>query len=172
MQPSFVITFDDGYLDNWHWAVPALQKRNLRAIFFVVTGSVGLASGGQRRMSWSHLIHLAKSGHLIGSHSVTHRPLTVLSPAQAARELVMSMAIIRERTPMKASLFAYPYGHKPAIISNAVDYVGFGTTRAKARPWSDDKRDIRRTYLPFGKVHSWRALVRKWRIKWSECESV
>jgi len=38
---SIVITFDDGYLDNWVHAHPVLERYGLTALMFVVTGLVG-----------------------------------------------------------------------------------------------------------------------------------
>lgn len=33
-----IITFDDGYRDNWELALPILQRRRMSAVFFVATG--------------------------------------------------------------------------------------------------------------------------------------
>ncbi|MGA6148953.1 MULTISPECIES: polysaccharide deacetylase family protein [Stenotrophomonas] len=38
---SIVITFDDGYLDNWVYAHPILLKYGMHAVVFVVTGWMG-----------------------------------------------------------------------------------------------------------------------------------
>lgn len=38
---SVVITFDDGYLNNWVYAHPILQRHGLHAILFIVTGLIG-----------------------------------------------------------------------------------------------------------------------------------
>lgn len=38
---SVVLTFDDGYLDNWVHAHPILKRYGMRAILFVVTGLIG-----------------------------------------------------------------------------------------------------------------------------------
>lgn len=38
---SVLITFDDGYLDNWIYAHPVLQEFGLRATIFLITGWVG-----------------------------------------------------------------------------------------------------------------------------------
>jgi peptidoglycan/xylan/chitin deacetylase (PgdA/CDA1 family) len=38
---SIVITFDDGYLDNWVYAHPILHKYGMHAVVFVVTGWMG-----------------------------------------------------------------------------------------------------------------------------------
>ncbi len=38
---SVLITFDDGYLDNWVYAAPLLRRYGMRATVFIVTGWVG-----------------------------------------------------------------------------------------------------------------------------------
>jgi peptidoglycan/xylan/chitin deacetylase (PgdA/CDA1 family) len=38
---SVLITFDDGYLDNWVYAHPVLQEFGLRATIFLITGWIG-----------------------------------------------------------------------------------------------------------------------------------
>ncbi len=37
-EKSVVLTFDDGYLDNWVYAHPILQRYGMRAVLFVITG--------------------------------------------------------------------------------------------------------------------------------------
>lgn len=38
---SIVVTFDDGYLDNWVYAHPAMAEHGLHGVIFLVTGWVG-----------------------------------------------------------------------------------------------------------------------------------
>jgi len=40
-EKSVLITFDDGYLDNWIYAHPVLARHDMHAVMFVVTGWVG-----------------------------------------------------------------------------------------------------------------------------------
>jgi peptidoglycan/xylan/chitin deacetylase (PgdA/CDA1 family) len=49
---SVVLTFDDGYLDNWVYAHPVLQQHGMTALLFVVTGWVG--DGAARPHAGSH----------------------------------------------------------------------------------------------------------------------
>ena len=47
---SIVITFDDGYKDNYTHVLPILQKRNIKATFFITTGFL---NGG---IMWNDII--------------------------------------------------------------------------------------------------------------------
>ncbi len=38
---SVLITFDDGYLDNWVYAHPVLQRHRMSAVLFAITGLMG-----------------------------------------------------------------------------------------------------------------------------------
>ncbi len=38
---SVLITFDDGYLDNWVYAAPLLRRYGMKAVVFIVTGWIG-----------------------------------------------------------------------------------------------------------------------------------
>jgi peptidoglycan/xylan/chitin deacetylase (PgdA/CDA1 family) len=40
-EPSFLITFDDGYRDNHSVALPILRSHGIQAVFFLATGFVG-----------------------------------------------------------------------------------------------------------------------------------
>lgn len=40
-QKSIVITFDDGYIDNYQYAIPILDKYNIPATFFICTDNIG-----------------------------------------------------------------------------------------------------------------------------------
>ncbi len=38
---SVLLTFDDGYLDNWVWAHPVLAEFGFKAALFIITGRIG-----------------------------------------------------------------------------------------------------------------------------------
>jgi hypothetical protein len=74
-----VITFDDGYLDNWVYGFPLLKKYSLKATIFVspefVDGRdiVRGADSGPGFLSWREMREMKSSGLVdIQSHTLTH----------------------------------------------------------------------------------------------------
>lgn len=53
-RPSVAITFDDGYADNLHAAVPLLARQGLPATFFLTSGTLG----SEREFWWDELDQL------------------------------------------------------------------------------------------------------------------
>ena len=89
---ALIITFDDGYLDNWVWALPYLKKYNLKATLFVSPEFVDLNAGVRPVadpdkpveeqieklknwgfLSWDEMREMEKSDLIdIQSHTMTH----------------------------------------------------------------------------------------------------
>ena len=49
-EPQVLITFDDGYIDNYQLAYPVLRRHGVQGVFFLPTGFVGTAAfrGGMK----------------------------------------------------------------------------------------------------------------------------
>lgn len=105
------ITFDDGYKDNMY-AYPVLKKYGYTATFFVVTDWIekGRSPCGLKMMSWEDIKFLKKSGFEIGSHSLSHKKLPLLSIEDKKKELSNSKKIIEEKIKSPVFSFSYPYG--------------------------------------------------------------
>jgi len=54
--PTALITFDDGYRDNYEWALPILQEFGVPALFFIPTGYIGRA----RLPAWDRIAFVIK----------------------------------------------------------------------------------------------------------------
>jgi hypothetical protein len=74
-QRPVILTFDDGYDDNYLNAFPILQAWGLTGTFFIITDLVG----SREYMSWEDLRVMASHGMDIEAHGRTHRDLTQLS---------------------------------------------------------------------------------------------
>src|SRR5574338_230076 len=88
-----VITFDDGYVDNLA-ACEELEKRGMRATWFIVAGSLGNPPGWSadgrpcdRLLSAAELRQMQSAGMEIGSHSMSHVRLPTLDDNRLMKDL-------------------------------------------------------------------------------------
>lgn len=164
---KIIVTFDDGYEDNFEFARPVLDAHGVRATFFALPHYAGKPNGWNRKanytachMGWEQLWHLAADGHEIGSHAVTHRPLDTLDPGSAEEELVASKRMLEERLGVGIGSFSYPYGRASAQICAlaARHYrVAFSTVKSPETDWRIRRYFLRRVYIPVacsrGQIH-------------------
>ncbi len=120
-----IVTFDDGYEDNYTIAFPLLKKYNISASIFIATSFIGrsrtLRSGNTFPMlSWQQIEEMKTSGLVeFFPHSHTHPKLTELSLDEAEQEIRKSREII------PGDLFAYPYGYYNSTIIDFLKKQGF-----------------------------------------------
>jgi peptidoglycan/xylan/chitin deacetylase (PgdA/CDA1 family) len=165
-----LITIDDCYRDAYDWALPALESRGLKAVFFAITDRVAAASGRngppeETFMSWPQLREVMELGHLVGSHTASHAPLRGRTEAEVHREVTLADQVLLEELGISRPLLAYPFGSVPRDPgSHRVlrDRLCFGTVRSSARPWDLAPLAVRRTYLPFDDCQTWPRLVEGW----------
>lgn len=119
-----VLTFDDGYLDNYQNALPILKKYNLVGTFFVITSFVDEGRTGY--MNWDQIEDLAIEGMEIGSHTISHLDLRGRTRAMLNTEIVSSKLTIESRIGGTVKSFCYPAGKYDARtldVVRAADYL-------------------------------------------------
>lgn len=118
-----VLTFDDGYVDNYENAFPILKQFKFPATFFVITQFVDDKKPGY--MTWDQLEEMAIEGMEIGAHTMTHLDLKGKSRAIQATEIAGSKAMIEARigTPVKS--FCYPAGKYDARSIDLLRSIGY-----------------------------------------------
>jgi peptidoglycan/xylan/chitin deacetylase (PgdA/CDA1 family) len=76
-------------------------------------------------MNWNEAKHLAQKGFGIGSHSLSHEPLTDLGQTEAEIEIHDSRIALGERVGKQISGFCYPRGACSGFLAEAVKQAGY-----------------------------------------------
>jgi len=124
---AVVVTFDDGFLDTLD-AVECLLDAGISATVYLTGGYLDQPGMLQR----SDVATLAEAGSAveIGAHSLTHRRLDELPPAEIAHELVGSRAVVEDLAQRDCNTFAYPHGSHDRRTVLAVRATGYSSATA------------------------------------------
>ena len=119
-----LITFDDGYADNYTNAFPILKYYGMRATVFVIPAFVGKY---KNYLTWEEMREMQDSGISIQSHTLNHYKLEELPDDEIRSELLNSKQILEENLGQPVEFLAYPtgtYNLHIAGIAKAVGYKG------------------------------------------------
>ena len=105
-----ILTFDDGYLDNYTHALPILRHAKDKAEFNIITGFVGRTLGVNTYMTWPQIKAMAAGGMEIESHTINHPDLGILPEDKVRYELRDSRAALQRELGVPVQFFAYPDG--------------------------------------------------------------
>jgi len=129
---NIVITFDDGFKDNFTEALPLLNEHGFRGTFFPTISLVNKSVNkywkngiAREYMDWEDIITLSKMGHEVGSHMLDHQDLRRLNHRDLIRQLRGSKEIIEDKIKMAVNTFSYPYGGVSKKVVEAAMNVGY-----------------------------------------------
>lgn len=127
-----VITFDDGYRDNFLNAFPELKRAGVPATFFVATGFIGSTRAfphdtramerglsvrdNWEKLTWDDLRLMQEAGMEIGSHTVEHVNMGSADEATMRREIQQSLETLNRELGDRQRCFSFPWGG-PADVS-------------------------------------------------------
>ena len=114
---SIVLTFDDVTENQYKYALPLLQKYNLKAVFFIPFFYIGKTdlwnNGIEKIMSISQLQNIDTNIIEFGFHSYMHRDYKHLSNEDIKNDFDACKKIIIENNLKVYPSLAYPYGSYP-----------------------------------------------------------
>ncbi len=121
---SVVITFDDGYSDNYYNAYPLLQRHNFPATIFLVSDFI--RNNGNKYLSQSQIHEMKNNNISFGSHTVSHQILTRLTNEEVVREIKDSKDILESQLSQIINFFAYPVGTRADFDDAIMEIVKAG----------------------------------------------
>ncbi|MDR3543364.1 MAG: polysaccharide deacetylase family protein [Desulfosporosinus sp.] len=133
----FVITFDDGYVDNYTTAFPVLKKYGFTATVFMVSSYIN----GEHFLSWPQLTELANNGWQIEGHTVDHPYLSKVNAKTVISELKDSKELLEKGLGRPVDFLAYPYGDFNDEVVLAVKNTGYEMAFTTERGWADHQTD-------------------------------
>lgn len=114
-----VLSFDDGYLDQYRYAAPLLRRYHDPAVLNLIVDNLG------RVLTPAMVKQMVAWGWEVDSHTITHRDLTRLSAATVRRELVGSRDLLQRDLGVAVNFFCYPGGVHDAAVVAAVRRAGY-----------------------------------------------
>jgi peptidoglycan/xylan/chitin deacetylase (PgdA/CDA1 family) len=142
------ITFDDGYQDFLHNALPILERLGFTATVFVISGLLGSTNDWEhgiepkptlKLLEADEIREVSKRGIEVGSHTATHAWLPGLEPELLKEEVSNSRYTLSELLGHTVEGFCYPYG---GVDSKAIELVrrthyDYGCTTFTRVAWSE-----------------------------------
>lgn len=114
-------TVDDGGISYHSIIAESLESRGWRGHCFVTTGYIGKRGF----LDKSHLRDLHARGHLIGSHSVTHRErMSLCDPQTVYREWIESRKALEDILGAEVTCASVPGGYYSPLVARAASEAG------------------------------------------------
>lgn len=140
-----ILTFDDGYRDNYENAFPRLRERGMTATFFVVTDFID----GQRPeyLTWDMAREMQAGGMSIESHGRNHVSLAGKDDDYLVWQALGSLETIEHELGRRPRFVSYPAGEYDARtidIFRSANYWAGVTTQQGATHSSDAPFELTR----------------------------
>ena len=140
-----ILSFDDGYEDNYTSAFPLLQKYNMVGHFFIISDFVNQERPGY--MTWPQIEEMAAAGQRFGSHSRDHPSLKGQSDDYLVWQALGGKEALEEHLGQHPRWISYPagqYDDRTIAVYQSAGYWGGLTTQQGATHTLDDIFELRR----------------------------
>jgi peptidoglycan/xylan/chitin deacetylase (PgdA/CDA1 family) len=128
-----IITFDDGYKDNYTYAYPILKKYNYTGNIFLISNIIGKTNVWDEKagkptnyiMNWDEIDEMRRAGIYFGAHTANHPKLAQVSKETAWQEIKESKDDLEAHFKEKVDYFCYPFGSYNKDVEDLVQKAGF-----------------------------------------------
>lgn len=147
-KPLVAFTYDDGFKECYQSIAPVLENFHTNAAFFINPNFIDgdeaykkkflkrILTKDKEPLNWDEVTKLSEKGHIIGAHTMDHLNLgdTSLNTSELEYQIVNCKKIIEQKIKNKCSMFAFPFGQKQHLNSEALkiskenfEYIFSGT---------------------------------------------
>jgi peptidoglycan/xylan/chitin deacetylase (PgdA/CDA1 family) len=179
-----ILTFDDGYLDNFTNLLPLMQQYGYRGVIYLLGDfdvrhnqwdvAVDPTEPRAEIMSAEQKRAFVAAGWEIGAHTMSHPRLSTLPLPEAAAEIRHSKTALETALNTEIVSFAYPYGDCNAAVKEAVRAAGFAlgiATDTGGMSIEDDRMQVFRVNMfpnesassLFKKTSAWYRKYYRWK---------
>jgi len=130
---SVVLTFDDGYIDNYTNAFPILKEFNIKATIFIITDWVDKKP---QFMTIPELKEMDENGIDIEAHTEIHDELNKLSYDDQLKTLKGSKEFLEKNLNKKVNFMAYPFGKYNSTTIIAAKAAGYTLAVKMSGGWA------------------------------------
>ena len=153
---QIILTFDDGYTDNYNYAFPLLKKYGFKCVIYLLSHlnynkwDVEVKEKPEHKfelMDMSMIKEMEEYGIEFGGHTKTHPKLATLPIEIAQEEILTSKKVLEEKLGHALISFAYPYGNLNEDVKKIVKNSGYNfavATDSGDISFSEDLFQIRR----------------------------
>lgn len=135
---AIVLTFDDGFENNYSVVFPILKELGLTATIFVTTDYIGKRCTWDKEsdipdlplLSWEMVKEMSESGIDFQSHTAKHPRLPLLPDDRIRDELRRSCITIEDRLGKRCDILCYPYGEFNQRVIHILREEGFAAAFA------------------------------------------
>jgi peptidoglycan/xylan/chitin deacetylase (PgdA/CDA1 family) len=110
---SVLLTFDDGYQNNFEYVLPLLKKYNVKATIFLPVryiGKINAWDNGSEPLMDFDTLNAARPHFEYALHSFSHQNMAEMSDAQLSEDLSACYTTLQENNFTFLPALAYPYG--------------------------------------------------------------
>lgn len=138
-----ILTFDDGWRNNYTNLLPIVKKYQIKVTIFVVCSY--LEKQGGNHLDKEQALEMYESGYVsFQSHMVKHVDLRLYSPEQQEKQMARSRLYLTRLFGKEPCAMAYPYGGSNKKIERlAQQYYRFAVKMARSRAYNTSDNPMR-----------------------------
>jgi len=124
---EIMITFDDGYRDNYQYAYPILKSHGFTATIFLLPDFIDTDRqiNGFNFLNLREIDEMGKNGFDFQSHGLAHKPLIYFTDEEVRNDLIAARSMLRKQLESSISFFAYPFGLFNEGTQKVVNEAGY-----------------------------------------------